>query len=170
MTKTPRADRYQAVLDRLQKLHEPYARHKHPLWRGLMDGKFSKQQVAEFLRQFSIIPLYNHNYHGPLYVICPDPEWREMIAEVVYEEGTGACTPTACPLEALYPNGRGVRHQRQGDVERRLLRGGAGLSRLLPHICSHDFLEGVSAHMLGSEAQVPGASGASRWACRRNSN
>lgn len=40
--------------------------------------------MREFLKQASIIPLYNH-----LYVNCPDPEWREPIAEVVYEEGTG---------------------------------------------------------------------------------
>src|SRR5205085_1123507 len=74
--------RYRSVLERIARMHEPYARHRHPLWHGLMHGGFSKAQVAEWLRQFSIIPLYNHLYHGPLYVICPDPAWREMIAEV----------------------------------------------------------------------------------------
>ena len=67
------ADRYSRALERIYEIHVPFAR----------------PQVREFLKQASIIPLYNHLYHGPLYVNCPDPEWREHIAEVVYEEGTG---------------------------------------------------------------------------------
>ncbi len=82
-------DRYTRALERIYEIHVPFARHKHPLWAGLIEGRFARPQVREFLKQASIIPLYNHLYHGPLYVNCPDPEWREHIAEVVYEEGTG---------------------------------------------------------------------------------
>lgn len=153
-------DRHQAVLDRIQQIHVPYARHKHPLWRGLMDGAFSKRQVAEHIRQFSIIPLYNHLYHGPLYMICPDPEWREMIAEVVYEEGTGRMHAEGIPHWKLYirlGEAFGITPQEMWNVD--FCPEALAFRAFFHHICSHDFLEGVSAHMLGSEAQVPGASG-----------
>ena len=70
--------RINAVLERIAKIHEPYSRYKHPLWAGLMEGRFEKPQVKEFIRQAGNIPLFNHLYHGPLYVKCPDPQWREM--------------------------------------------------------------------------------------------
>jgi len=155
-----RPDQYDAVLDRIQKIHEPYARHKHPLWRGLMDGKFERAQVAEFLRQASIIPLYNHLYHGPLYVICPDPEWRTMIAEVVYEEGTGRMHADGILHWKLWLRlGRafGISDEDMWSVD--LCPEALAWRTFFHEICSRNFLEGVSAHMLGAEAQVPGAAG-----------
>ena len=155
-----RPDQYDAVLDRIQKIHEPYARHKHPLWRGLMDGKFERAQVAEFLRQASIIPLYNHLYHGPLYVICPDPEWRTMIAEVVYEEGTGRMHADGIPHWKLWLRlGRafGISDEEMWNVD--FCPEALAWRTFFHEICSRNFLEGVSAHMLGAEAQVPGAAG-----------
>lgn len=101
-TATMGPESYDSVLARIQRIHEPYARHKHPLWHGLTEGEFDRRQVAEFLKQASIIPLYNHLYHGPLYVVCPDPEWRAMIAEVVYEEGTGRIHADGVPHWKLW--------------------------------------------------------------------
>ncbi len=153
-------DRYDAVLARIQKIHEPYSRYQHPLWRGLMDGKFEEAQVAEFLKQASIIPLYNHLYHGPLYVICPDPEWRTMIAEVVYEEGTGRIHADGVPHWKLWlrlGNAFGVSDAAMWNVD--FCPEAIAWRTFFREICSRTFLEGVSAHMLGAEAQVPGASG-----------
>lgn len=158
--KAGKADRYEAVLERIRKVHVPYARHKHPLWRGLMDGEFSRKQVAEFLRQASIIPLYNHLYHGPLYMTCPDPEWRSMIADVVYEEGTGRTHADGVPHWKLWlrlGNAFGISDKEMWNVD--FCPEAVAYRAFFNRICSGPFLEGVSAHMLGSEAQVPGASG-----------
>jgi len=160
MNANAQQDRYSAVLARIAAMHEPYARHKHPLWHGLMHGTFNKAQVREHLRQFSIIPLYNNLYHGPLYVICPDPEWRAMIAEVVYEEGTGRMHADGVPHWKLWlriGNAFGISDDEMWNVN--FCPEAIAFRSFFHNICSRDFLEGVAAHMLGSEAQVPGASG-----------
>ncbi len=159
-TTLAKPDRYDAVLERIQKIHEPHARHKHPLWQGLMQGKFERPQVAEFLRQASIIPLYNHLYHGPLYVICPDPEWRAMIAEVVYEEGTGRMHADGTPhwkLRLRLGRAFGISDEEMWNVD--FCPEALAWRAFFREICSRNFLDGVSAHMLGAEAQVPGAAG-----------
>jgi pyrroloquinoline-quinone synthase len=149
-----------AVLERIAKVHEPYSRYKHPLWSGLMQGRFERPQVKEFIRQASIIPLFNHLYHGPLYVICPDPEWREMIAEVVYEEGTGRMFADGIPHWRLWlrlGNAFGLSDDEMWNAD--FCPEAIAYRAFFHDICSRNFLEGVSAHMLGSEAQVPGAVG-----------
>jgi pyrroloquinoline-quinone synthase len=153
-------DRVAVVLEQIRKIHEPYARFKHPLWAGLMEGRFERPQVREFLKQAGIIPLYNHLYHGPLYVNCPDPTWREMIAEVVYEEGTGKLFAKGTPHWKLW-----LRLGRAFDISDEEMWATEYCAEALAwrsffhSICSGDFLTGVSAHMLGAEAQVPGAVG-----------
>ena len=62
---------------------------KHPLSALLFSGKLTKRQLQEVIGQQSCIPLYNHKFHGNLYVVCPDHRWRARIAEIVYEEGSG---------------------------------------------------------------------------------
>src|SRR5687768_7574240 len=62
---------------------------KHPLSELLFSGKLTKRQLHELIGQQSCIPLYNHTYHGNLYVVCPDHSWRARIAEIGYEEGWG---------------------------------------------------------------------------------
>lgn len=154
------AESVQAALDRIAKIQLQYSRYKHPLWKGLMDGHFEHHQVREFLRQASIIPLYNHLYHGPLYVICPDPEWRELIAEVVYEEGTGRLFADGQPHWKLWlrlGNVFGISDDEMWNAN--LCPEAIAYRAFCNRICSGDFLEGVSAHMLGAEAQVPGAVG-----------
>jgi pyrroloquinoline quinone (PQQ) biosynthesis protein C len=152
--------RINAVLGRIAKVHEPYSRYKHPLWAGLMEGRFEKPQVKEFIRQAGIIPLFNHLYHGPLYVKCPDPQWREMIAEVVYEEGTGRMFADGVPHWKLWlrlGHVFGLSDEEMWNAD--FCPEGIAYRAFFHNICSGDFLEGVSAHMLGSEAQVPGAVG-----------
>lgn len=154
------SDRYERVLERIRATHEPYARHKHPLWAGLMEGRFERAQVRVFLKQAGIIPLYNHLYHGPLYVNCPDPDWREMIAEVVYEEGTGKLFASGIPHWKLW-----LRLGRAFDISDEEMWAteycpeAVAWRGFFHTICSGDFLTAVSAHMLGAEAQVPGAVG-----------
>ena len=87
------------TLARIDEMHAQNRFWKQPMWQGLIEGTLSRPMVREFARQHGIIPLHNHNYHGRLYVVCPDPKWRERIAEVCYEEGTGR----------LYADGVGVR-------------------------------------------------------------
>lgn len=153
-------DRYSAVLQRIFDIHVPFARFKHPLWAGLIAGTFERPQVREFLKQASIIPLYNHLYHGPLYVKCPDPEWREKIAEVVYEEGTGRMFADGVPHWKLWlrlGNTFGIPNEEMWATE--FCPEALAWRTFMHDCCSGDFLTGVSAHMLAGEAQVPGASG-----------
>ena len=153
-------DRYQSTLARIQEIHAPYARHKHPLFAGLMEGRLERPQVRVYLQQFSIIPLYNHLYHGPLYMNCPDPEWRAMIAEVVYEEGTGKLFASGTPHWKLWlrlGNAFGISDEQMWNTE--FCPEALAFRSFFTMICRGDFLTGVSAHMLGAEAQVPGASG-----------
>jgi len=160
MSDAPNRPFHEATLERIRRIHEPYARHRHPLWAGLMEGRFERPQVRTFLKQASIIPLYNHLYHGPLYVNCPDPEWREMIAEVVYEEGTGRMFASGTPHWKLWlrlGNAFGIGDEEMWNTD--FCPEAIAFRAFFNRICSGDFLTGVSAHMLGAEAQVPGASG-----------
>ena len=140
-------------------IHEKKRRYDHPLWIGLLEGKWSKPQIQEHIKQFAIIPLFNHGYHGRLYVNCPDPEWRVMLAEVVYEEGTGRLFADGVSHHELY-----LRLGEALDISRDDMRSthycseALALRTYFEYICGQSFLEGVSGHMLGAEAQVPGTS------------
>ncbi len=70
------------VLEEIDRIHKSKPNYGHPLWAGMLDDSLSLEQIRYFCRQHGSIPLHNHNYHGRLYVICPDPEWREEIASV----------------------------------------------------------------------------------------
>jgi pyrroloquinoline-quinone synthase len=151
---------YGAALAEIEAIHRTKPRKAHPLWISLMKGELSRRQVAIFLRQFSIVPLYNHNYHGPLYVNCPDALWRKRMAEVVYEEGAGGLFADGVPHYQLY--------LRVGEVfgispaemyATRFSAAALGWRAWFENICRRNFLEGYSALSLGAEAQVPGVSG-----------
>jgi pyrroloquinoline quinone (PQQ) biosynthesis protein C len=151
---------YQAVLATLDEIHAAKPRKGHPLWVALMEGRLSRPQVAEFLRHFSAIPLYNHNYHGPLYVSCPDPVWRQRLAEVVYEEGTGRIFSDGVPHYELYLRmGEAFGISRREMYETELCGGALAVRAFLESTCKRSFLEGYAALSLGSEAQVPGVAG-----------
>ena len=129
----------------------------HPLWKGLLEGTHTKPMVQEFARQYAIYPLHNHNYHGRLYVICPDPKWRALIAEVVYEEGTGRLHAEGTPHNELwywFAEGMGV--SREDMAATKYCAGALALKAYFSNICGSNFLDGVAAHMLASEALVPG--------------
>lgn len=129
----------------------------HPLWKGLLDGTHTKPMVQEFARQYGIVPLHNHNYHGRLYVICPDPKWRAMIAEVVYEEGTGLMHAAGVPHNELwYWFGEGIGVSRQNMDSTKYCPGALAFKAYFSNICGSNFLDGVAAHMLAGEALVPG--------------
>jgi pyrroloquinoline quinone (PQQ) biosynthesis protein C len=151
---------YETVLRQLDRIHAAKPRKGHPLWIGLMEGKLSRSQVAIFLKQFSAIPLYNHNYHGPLYVNCPSPQWRARMAEVVYEEGAGKLFAGGVPHHELYlrmGEAFGISRQEMYDTE--FCAGALAVRHYFENICRKSFLEGIAAISLGSEAQVPGVAG-----------
>mgnify|MGYP001464212006 CR=1 FL=1 len=148
--------RIQSVLDNVQAIHDACPRGKHPLWAGLVAGEFTKKQVGELIRQAGIIPLHNNLYHGPLYVICPDPEWREMLAEVVYEEGTGKLFAGGNAHYRLYlrlGEAFGISKEEMWNTD--YCPEAVAFRSYFHNVCSKNFLEGVSAHMLGAEAPVP---------------
>jgi len=148
------------TLEEIEEVHRAKPRGGHPLWVALMEGALNKGQVQEFLRQFSVIPLYNHLYHGRLYVNCPDPIWRQRLAEVCYEEATGRLFADGVPHYQLYlriGEAMGIPTKEMYDTEFGV--GAIAFRAYFEYICSKSFLEGVSAHMLGAEAQVPGVSG-----------
>ena len=71
------------VLEAIEQIHKDKPMYGHPLWTGMVENTFNIEQVRYLCKQHGGIPLHNHRFHGRLYVICPDPEWRELIAEVV---------------------------------------------------------------------------------------
>jgi pyrroloquinoline-quinone synthase len=107
-----------------------------------------------------VIPLYNHRYHGRLYVVCPDPGWRQKLAEVSYEEATGRLFAGGVPHYELYLRaGEAMGISREEIYGTELCAGAIAFRAYFEYICGKSFLEGVSAHMLAAEAQVPGVSG-----------
>lgn len=145
------------TLKQVKKVHIDKPFFEHPLWAGLKKGTFSKKQVKEFARQFGIIPLHNHNYHGRLYVICPDHRWRSRIAEVVYEEGTGRLFAGGTPHNQLYLNfgaDLGIKASEMWNAD--YCPEAIAFKTYFQDICGRNILEGISAHMLAGEAQGPG--------------
>ena len=147
----------QQTLQKVRDIHKKKPFYEHPLWAGLLEGTFSKKQVQEFAKQFGIVPLHNHNYHGRLYVVCPDPKWRQMIAEVCYEEGTGRLYANGVPHNQLYFNfGEGLGLSRGQMLNVDYCPGAVAFKAYFTYMCGKNFLEGVACHMMGGEAQGPG--------------
>ena len=145
------------TLEAVEAVHREMPYREHPLWQGLSQCTFSKPQVREFARQFGIIPLHNHNYHGRLYVLCPNPKWRSRLAEVVYEEGTGKIYSNGLPHNELYLNfGRGLGLSDDELWNPDYCPAAIAFKAYFSDVCSHNIVEGISAHMLGAEAQGPG--------------
>ena len=145
------------TLDAVEAAHKAMPFQKHPLWQGLSNCTFTKAQVCEFARQYGIIPLHNHNYHGRLYVLCPDPKWRARLAEVVYEEGTGQIYSNGIPHNQLYLNfGRGLGLSDDELWKADYCPEAIAFKTYFQDVCSHNIVEGIAAHMLGAEAQGPG--------------
>jgi len=147
----------QDTLAEVKRLHQALPFNTHPLWQGLVEGAFNLKQVQEFARQMGIIPLHNHNYHGRLYVICPDMAWRERIAEVVYEEGTGRLFANGIGHNKLYLQfGAGLGLSAKELLEAEYCREANAFKTFFIDRCSHNIIEGISSHMLAAEAQGPG--------------
>jgi len=145
------------TLKQVAAVHAAKPFYEHPVWAGLEDGRFSKEQVKEFVRQFGIIPLHNHNYHGRLYVICPDHRWRARIAEVVYEEGTGRLFAGGIPHNELYLQvgaDLGMKPEELWNAD--YCPEAIAFKTYFQDRCSHNIVEGISSHMLAGEAQGPG--------------
>jgi pyrroloquinoline quinone (PQQ) biosynthesis protein C len=147
----------QDVLDRITEIHKEQPMYGHPLWVGMVEGTWNLEQTRYICKQHGGIPLHNHNYHGNLYVICPDPAWRELIAEVAYEESTGRLMSDGVSHHRLYLNfARGLGLQPEEMYDPPYCAGVAAFQAWFVHICSRTFLEGVAAHMLAGEAAIPG--------------
>ncbi len=148
------------VLNAVEQLHKDRPFAEHPLWAGMMTGAHSVPQLQVFAKQFGILPLWNNQYHGPLYVICPDPKWREMLAEVVYEEGTGRLYADGLPHNQLDTNfGIGLGLTRKQMWATKYGPGALGIQKWFKKLCNKSFLEGVSCHMLAGESHGPGVFG-----------
>ena len=147
-----------AVLEEIKNIHKRKPMYGHPLWTNMVEGNYSLEQVRYFCLQHGIIPLHNHNYHGRLYVICPDAGWREKIAEVAYEEATGRIHANGVSHHKLYLNyGKALglsREQMLVDVD--YCAGAVAFKSFFQDVCGRNFLEGVSSHMLAGEAPIPG--------------
>jgi len=147
----------QGVLDSIAKMHRDQPMYGHPLWTGMVEGRWDLEQTRYLCKQHGGIPLHNHNYHGNLYTICPDPEWREMIAEVAYEEATGRLFSDGVSHHKLYLNfakGLGLKPEEMYDPP--YCPGVIAFQAYFTNICRKTFLEGVAAHMLAGEAAIPG--------------
>ena len=147
----------QEVLDAIATMHRNQPMNGHPLWTGMVEGKWNLEQTRYLCKQHGGIPLHNHNYHGNLYTICPDPEWREMIAEVAYEEATGRLFSDGISHHKLYLNfARGLGLEPEEMYDPPYCPGVIAFQAYFTNICRKTFLEGVAAHMLAGEAAIPG--------------
>ena len=147
----------QGVLDRISEIHKELPMYGHPLWTGMVEGTWNLEQSRYICQQHGGIPLHNHNYHGNLYVICPDPAWRELIAEVAFEEATGRLMSNGVSHHRLYldyARGMGLTPEQMYDPP--YCAGVVAFQAYFTQICSKSFLEGVAAHMLAGEAAIPG--------------
>ena len=147
----------QGVLDRISEIHKELPMYGHPLWTGMVEGTWNLEQSRYICQQHGGIPLHNHNYHGNLYVICPDPGWRELIAEVAFEEATGRLMSNGVSHHRLYldyARGMGLTPEQMYDPP--YCAGVVAFQAYFTQICSKSFLEGVAAHMLAGEAAIPG--------------
>jgi pyrroloquinoline-quinone synthase len=145
------------TLDEVKKLLEQYAWANHPMWKSLIEGTVNIEQLREWVRQYGVFALHNHGYHGPLYVNCPDPKMRAMLAEVVYEEGTGLLYSNGKPHNEIWCQfGEAIGLTREEMWGAELCSGARALKAFLNDRCNNSFIEGVSALMLAGEAQVPG--------------
>lgn len=59
------------------------------------EGKATKQEIANWARQFYLMVREAPRGIGNNYVNCPDPQMRVELAESIFEEETGAMTGTA---------------------------------------------------------------------------
>jgi pyrroloquinoline-quinone synthase len=144
------------TLQEIELIHKRKPLFGNPLWNEWVEGKLTKAQLREAVKQQGIIPLHNHNYHGRLYVICPDPNWRSRIAEVVYEEGSGRLYAGGVNHHELYLRfGEALGISREEMYATRYCAGALGFRAYFSDICGGNFLEGVAAHMLAGEAPVP---------------
>ena len=147
----------QEVLDAIATMHRNQPMYGHPLWTGMVEGRWSLEQTRYLCKQHGGIPLHNHNYHGNLYTICPDPEWREMIAEVAYEEATGRLFSDGISHHKLYLNfARGLGLEPEEMYDPPYCPGVIAFQAYFTNVCRKTFLEGVAAHMLAGEAAIPG--------------
>ncbi|MBM3510920.1 MAG: iron-containing redox enzyme family protein [Alphaproteobacteria bacterium] len=150
----------QDVLGRIAEMHKNRSLYSQPLWRALVDGTLSRAQVREFAYHYSIVPVPNNNYHGRLYVHCPDWRWRRRIAEICYEEGTGRLYSNGKPHCELYFDFAGA----FGWSERELVTAeympvAQAWKAYFERMCESSFLKGATAHMLSGEAMIPGTFG-----------
>ena len=147
----------QDVLDNIEAIHKEIPMYGHPLWVAMVEGTWNYEQSQYVCKQHGGIPLHNHHYHGNLYRICPDPAWREMIAEVAYEEATGRLMSEGVSHHRLYLNyARGMGMEPKEMYAPPYCAGVVAFQAYFTHVCSKSFLEGVSAHMLAGEAAIPG--------------
>lgn len=145
------------TLDEIAKLIKQHAWRDQPVYKALMEEDVSLDQLRTFALHYSVFALHNHNYHGRLYVMCPDPEWRARIAEVVYEEGTGRLFADGVSHNELWLRfGESIGLTREQMWNTPLCPGALALRVYFEWICGKTFLEGVAAHMLAGEAQVTG--------------
>ncbi len=150
----------QSVLERIDQIHKEKPMYGHPLWTGMVENTFNLDQVRYLCKQHGGIPLHNQKYHGRLYVICPDPEWRELIAEVVYEESTGRIFSDGVSHHTLYLNyAKALGLGREEMYDPPYCGGVVAFQAYFEMICAKTFLEGVSSHMLAGEAAIPGLYG-----------
>jgi pyrroloquinoline quinone (PQQ) biosynthesis protein C len=148
------------VLDEIDRIHKSKPNYGHPLWAGMLDDSLTIEQIRYFCRQHGSIPLHNHNYHGRLYVICPDPEWREEIASVAYEEATGRLFANGVSHHKLYLDyGAAIGISKDEMYATKFCAGVVAFQAYFSYICGKTFLEGVASHMLGGEAPIPGTYG-----------
>ena len=106
------------TLDEIKRVVREYAWDQQPMYQALMDGDLTMPQLREFTRHYGVFALHNHNYHGRLYVNCPDPLWRRKIAEGgVYLDDDERVTDPALAVTPAELDGRLLRLGRRSWIK-----------------------------------------------------
>ncbi len=134
---------------------------RHPLWRGIADGRVPRAGLAPFAVQFFLQVREFPRAVSALHSSCPDLRERVELAESLYEEETGrisGCNVSHPELFIRFGGGVGV--PREAMVNGVALGTTAALIDWFERSTrEHPFIEGAAATNLAAEGQVPGAFG-----------
>src|SRR5262245_822346 len=134
---------------------------RHPLWRGIEEGRLPRAGLGPFAVQFFLQVREFPRAVSALHSSCPDAHERVELAESLYEEETGRISGCNVSHPELFIRfGEGIGIPRAAMVDGVPLPTTAALIGWFEDSTRrHSFIEGSAATNLAAEGQVPGAFG-----------
>ncbi|HXK21387.1 MAG TPA: iron-containing redox enzyme family protein [Myxococcota bacterium] len=133
----------------------------HPLWKRLLHGELTHDQLRRFAIQFFLQVREFPRAVSAMHSRCPFDDARRELAESVYEEETGRISGCGLPHPELFIKfGTALGLERSEMTEGRPLPETAALIDWFELASQNrSFIEAAAAINLAAEGQVPGAFG-----------